>query len=487
MKTLNDKKMQKINKYFSLLILVFSIYFTKTANSQINTLYFMDGIHQSHYTNPAFQSKCSVFIGLPGVSAINLNIANTGFKFSDIIHQGTGIYKDSLVLDLDNFKNKLGKNNYILTDVHIPIFGIGFWLKESFFTFDISNKTKVRFSYPGSLIKLMDGNGSYIGDDNALEINDVGPDVISYNEYAFGLSKKITHRLTIGGKFKILGGIANLETRSTDIQITTEESTYAMELETDIQINASLPINYTYDEDGNIEGVEEYDASNVVKDVLSLKNFGVGFDFGANYQFNDRIKFYTSITDLGFISWKRNTVNINQNGSFEFSGMNLDSAFADSDYDEMGELGDSIANFFKFEETKTNYSTFLPTSVYLGSTFELTKSINLGFLSKTYFYDRRIHQNITLSTNLSPVRWFSTSLSYSMMNRSANNFGLGFAIKVRAVQFYLVTDNINAALKPKNAKSFNLMFGFNLSMGCKKRDDFSIINNKKTLKEVDFM
>ena len=480
--------MQKINRNLSLLlIIVFSITFTKTTYSQINTMYFMDGLHQSHYTNPAYQSNCNGYIGLPGISAININIANTGFSYKNIIHLGTGAYSDSLVLDINNLKEKLGKNNYMMVDAHIPILGIGFWVKDLYFTFDISNKTKARISYPGDLVKLIDGNANYIGADNALEIKDVGPDAMSYNEFAFGFSKRITHRLTVGSKFKLLGGIANIESKSSDLTLTTEDVTYGMNMETDIEINASFPLKYTQDEEGNISGFEDYDASNIVGDVLSFKNFGVAFDFGAEYQFNDKIRFFASITDLGFISWKRNTINIIQKGSFAYTGMSLDSMFSDSDYSEMEEIGDSITNFFKFKETGLNYTTFLPTSIYLGGTYDLTNSINLGLLSKTYFYDRKIHQAVTVSANLSPVKWFSTSLSYSMMNRSYNNIGLGFAIKGGPIQFYLVTDNLNAIIMPKSAKTVNLMFGFNIAIGCGKRDDFSIINNKKTLKEVDFM
>jgi len=108
-------------------------------------------------------------------------------------------------------------------------------------------------------------------------------------------------------------------------------------------------------------------------------------------------------------------------------------------------------------------------------------------LSKTFFFDRKIHESFTISANLSPAKWFSASLSYSMMNRSYNNVGLGIAIKGGPIQFYIVTDNINTLIMPKSAKSFNLIFGLNLAIGCGKRDDFSTINYKKTLKEVDFM
>ncbi|MBN1252146.1 MAG: hypothetical protein JXR51_06460 [Bacteroidales bacterium] len=480
--------MQKFNIRLSLLIIIaFSIFSSQQAYSQINTMYFMDGIHQSNYTNPAFQSNCNGFIGLPALSTINFGVLNSGFTYKDLIHLGTGIYRDSLILDVNNLKDKLGKNNYFMLETQIPILGIGFWAKDYYFTFDISNKTKARISYPEDLIKLIDGNAKYIGTDNALEINDVGPDFINYNEFAFGLSKRITHRLTVGAKLKILAGIASIESKNSDLKLTTEDITYAMTLETDINLNTSLPLTYKRDEDGNIEGFEEYETSYIAKDLLSFKNFGLGMDFGATYQFNDELRLFASITDLGFISWKNNTVNLIQKGSFEYTGLNLDSAFVESDYSEFDALTDSITNFFTFDETNSKYTTFLQSNIYIGATYNITDFMNVGLLSRTYFYDRKIHQSATLSTNFAPVKWFSGTLSYSAMNRSYNNIGLGLAFKAGPTQFYIVTDNLNAAIWPKASKSINIMLGLNLNLGCGKRDDYSIINNKKSTKEVDFM
>jgi len=500
--------MQKTNKIISLvLITVFSIFLSKTIYAQENTTYFIKNLHQSHYTNPAFQSNCSGFIGLPAISAMNVDFTNTGFAYKHLIHQGEGDYSDSLIIDLNGLKEKLGTNNYFFMNTHTPVLGLGFWIKDSYFTFDIANKTNMYISYPGNLIKLIDGNGSFIGANNPLEINDIAPNASSYNEYSFGLSKRITHRLTIGGKFKLLGGIANISSKSSDISITTGDITYDLDIATDLDVKASFPIKTTTDNDGNITGIEEFETSQIVGSLFSFKNFGAAFDLGANYQFNDKIKFFASITDLGFISWKRNSINLKQNESFSYSGMGLEfllgSSEAETNTENENENGneneetedsgalsgmtDSLMNFLKLNETNINYFTSLPTNIYIGGTYEITNSLNLGLLSKTYFYNRKLHQAVTLSANLSPAEWFSTTLSYSMMNRSYNNIGLGFAIKGGPFQFYLVTDNLNTFLSPKSAKSFNLMFGLNIIIGCGKRTDFSTINNKGKLKEADFM
>jgi hypothetical protein len=74
-------------------------------------------------------------------------------------------------------------------------------------------------------------------------------------------------------------------------------------LQTDLQLNASLPVEYIYDENGNIEDFE-FDENNIASSIISTKNMGLGLDVGASYQFNDRIQLFGSITDFGFIGWK---------------------------------------------------------------------------------------------------------------------------------------------------------------------------------------
>jgi hypothetical protein len=232
----------------------------------------------------------------------------------------------------------------------------------------------------------------------------------------------------------------------------------------------------------------EFDDSNIASSMSSAKNLGLGIDFGASYQFNDELKFYASVTDLGFISWKANTINISQSGSFEFSGFNLDSVWTESEYSEVEELTDSLSDFFKFSETESKYTTYLNTNIFLGGTYEVAPFMNFGLLSKTFFYDRKIHQAFTLSANFKPTKWFTGSLSYSAMHREYRNIGLGLALRAGPVQMYFLTDYLNAPFSGlKNSKTFGAQFGINLYFGCGKRENFSMIKNRKPQKNIDFM
>jgi len=480
-------KIRTMLKIYKSAILLFSLFAIHAGlYAQSNILYYMDMVHQSSFMNPAYQSNCNGYLGLPGFSGASIEGANTAFDYNDLIHNGTGKLKDSLILDIEKIKSSLKNRNYLMTGMRIPILGLGFWVKNAYFTFDVTNITAARISYPENLVNLINGNGNFIGEDNPLEIKGFGPSLINYNELAFGLSKQITHRLTIGGKFKILSGNASLQNQNSSIKLYTQPDTYAMRLETDIKLNVSAPVTFEYDKNGQITDLVP-DSVFEVSQVFSMKNMGAAIDLGAIYQFNDKIKFYASVTDLGFIRWKRDVYNISQKGSFEYSGLNLDSIWSDSNYDELETLTDSLADFFTFNSANTKFNTYLGTNLYVGTTYDIGNFMNFGFLSRTYFFDKSIHQAFSLSANLKPTKWFGLSLSYSYINREYRNIGLGFNIKTGPMQFYFLSDNFNVAFKPKDAKVLRFQFGINLYFGCGKRDNFSMLKDKKTLKSSDFM
>lgn len=451
------------------------------AKAQTNTLYFMDGIHQSLYLNPAYQDNCNGFIGLPALSGVNFQIGNNSVSFGDLFQDK----QDTLFINLNDIKDNLANNNYVIAGTNVPVFGLGFWIKNSYFTFNINNRTSAKLSVPLKFLQLItEGNGNYIGADNPMVISNFGPDFINYHEFAFGLSKRVTHRLFLGARLKVLFGTVSAQTKNSEFKITTAEETYALDIETDMLFNLSGPVTVSRDTAGNIDNIN-IDDSDPLQYALSTGNMGVGVDLGATYQFNDDFKFFASVTDFGFIHWHENVVNLKQKESYSFSGLNLDSI--GTDYEEMSAVLDSLKRFTNFNQSENDYNTTLNTNLYVGATYEVAPFLDLGLLSKTSFYNKNVMQAFTLSTNFNPVKWFTGTLSYSVSNRQYNNFGIGMAVKAGPFQVYMLTDNLNAAFWPKSSRAVALQFGLNLSFGCNKRTDPSIINNKQLKKDIDFM
>ncbi len=446
-------------------------------HSQQNILYFMNGIHQSSELNPAYQSNCKVFVGMPVLSNISLNLSNTGFKYNDFIRKGTGSLSDSLIMDWNNVKGKLGKNNYFLANFNLTFLNFGFWADDNYFTFSMSNKTSSYFSYPKDLATLSEGNGNNIGEDNALKLNGVGPHAINYTELAFGMSRQIDKQLTVGGKMKILMGAFALSKKKTDLELYTAdvEKNYELTLKTDMEINASGPITVKKGDNGKVDDLEVDDIK--VSDVIfPAKNMGLAFDFGATYQLNDQVKLYASIIDLGFIRWSKNTYGFHQKEEVSFDGINIALVGEDSNGDIGKQVGDSIGDLFEFDESNGKFTTWLSTSIYLGGTYEVTEGINLGLLSKTFFYNRKLHQGVILSANFTPTNWFSGTLSYSMINRSYANLGMGMGLNLGGFQIYMLTDYITAT-KLKSSKSLGFQLGLNMYFGCKNRKNQLNVSN----------
>lgn len=84
------------------------------AHAQPNTMYHMKNISQTWEMNPANTGiESGWHFSMPGFSSVDLNMNTNGWRYSDLIHQGTGQYADSLIVDLDKFYNKLDDSNFM--------------------------------------------------------------------------------------------------------------------------------------------------------------------------------------------------------------------------------------------------------------------------------------------------------------------------------------------------------------------------------------
>ena len=99
-------------------------------SAQVNTMYYMTGVPQSYYLNPATQPGCDLFIGLPIVSSEYLNLYNSTLNFNDIIwtNSSTGELIQPLHPDanIDDFINKFEDENFIRGDWSAILLSFGF-------------------------------------------------------------------------------------------------------------------------------------------------------------------------------------------------------------------------------------------------------------------------------------------------------------------------------------------------------------------------
>ena len=482
-----------IRKTIYILILFLGIFLSDVVAQNSQTLYYMN-IPQNHLLNPALRPSNSVYIGLPAISGINLNINNNFINFSDVFMKGQT--SDSIITflhpdnNIDDFLSRIKDKNFLEPQATIQLFGLGFSVgADSYVFFDINERIEGNFVLPGDLFELgLKGNGEFVG--SKIDFSSLRGGMKYYREYGLGFSRSFTDKLRIGIKGKLLSGIASasIDNRSLGVAVNDD---YSHTLEADLIVNASAPILVYKDFENNIDSIvfdkDRFEnSSDYIRYLLSGKNLGLGLDLGTTYDITDKIMVSAAITNLGFIKWKRDVFNFKSKNQFEFSGLNMvDVINGTITFDSLAsQMVDSLRNAFKVSDSNDSFTTFLPWGVTLGGSYDLTKNISVGLLSYTRFIGKQIRESLTLSTNVNISNAFSTSLTYTISNHRFDNLGAGLAFRAGVFQFYMLADRIpvmwNKVIAegstiplPVSWNTINLRLGMNLTFGnnVRKKND----------------
>jgi len=475
-------------KYLFAVILMMIPAVMQAQNNQ--TLYFMN-LPQNHLLNPALRPGNKVYIGLPVISGFNLNINNNFVNFSDVFLKRT--LNDSVITFLnhdynpDKFLAKIRDNNFFEPQTTIQLLGVGFSVGNDGYVFlDINDRIEGNIVIPGDLFRLaLKGNEQFAG--SKIDLSSLRGSMRYYREVGLGYSRNVTEKLRIGIKGKLLFGIADASTVNHSLGISVGND-YTHTFDADMEVNFSGPVKVYTDSKNNIDSIKvddkKLDSASGAKDFFTGKgNVGLGFDIGATYDLNDRITLSASVTDLGFIRWKKDVTNLKANNQFVFSGLNVSDVIDGSKtFDEVGQdMLDSLKNAFVVTNTSKPFTTYLPFGVSLGGSFNVTKSFSVGLLSYTRIIEKQIREALTLSANLNIGNLFSTSISYTAENHRYDNLGAGIAFRAGVTQFYILSDRIPVVfnrikddktniLIPDTWNTINLRFGMNIVFGNRQKE-----------------
>lgn len=437
-----------------------------------HTLYFMDRIPQSNQLNPAIQPKCNFYFGIPVLSSFYFDLGNSSLSVNKILQYNSVL--DSVITflhpkaDRSIFFDALKDQNNFFNTIQSDILSFGFRTGNLYFTFNSAIKSNLYFTYPKDLADLVI-NGSTVGDIH--DFKTLGANLNLYAEFALGVSDRLSDELTVGGKVKLLSGIANVTTRNKSFQIETfedSESKFVNQVTSDASILVYAPY---FEETANGDNIPIDSIFQLKDDPLkALKPFeskGFGIDLGVMYSGIENLYLSAGILDLGYISWSKNTYEYKMRSSYTLSGKeinrdSLENAFSDI----FGSIKDSIT----FSKSSKKYTTALPTKIYLGAEYFLETYFSFGLVSVSQFYLNQFYQQFTFSGNFRPMRATMLSVSYSFLNNGLSNFGLGLAYRpFPGLQFHFITDNIPLKYGknyiPIAARSFNFRIGLNFVVG----------------------
>lgn len=472
-------------KLRSILIVLLMIIVCNLSAQNSQVMYFMN-IPQNHLMNPALRPTNSVYVGLPGLSGINLNINNNFVNFSDVFIKGQP--HDSIIsflhpdYDVDKFLAKIKDRNFFETETSVQLLGVGFSVGADGYVFlDVNERIDGNLVLPGDLFRLaLKGNQEFTG--KTIDLSGLRAGIKAYHEFGLGYSRNITDKLRIGFKGKLLFGIGTASLVNNSLGITVNND-YSHTFDANMEVRISGPVIVYQDSKNNIDSIK-FDGDRFKNGTYARQfftgstNLGFGLDIGATYELNDRTFLSAAITDLGFITWTNDVTVIKANNEFKFSGLNMEDYFNGSKtIDEIGRnMVDSLKNAFASTVSNKQFTTTLPFGISVAGNFSITPQISLGLLSYTRIIEKQAREALTLSANLNLGNVFSTSLSYTASNYRYDNIGAGISFRAGVTQFYLVSDRLpiywdkikdskSTVVLPSSWNTINLRFGMNLVFG----------------------
>lgn len=465
--------------YTSILVVLFS---TIGFAQQNILLYDFDAIPQSSYTNPSVTLKHKVIVGFPGISSISTSYHNSIFNINDVLVKR--VHDDSLNVDIANVISKLDDENYFLTSIHNDFLFLGFKTNKGFLTFGVYHNFDFKFKYPKELIEFVwygNADGRFM--DKMVDFSSADFNALSYLAAHVGYSMPIPNfeKLEVGVRLKYLKGMANVDVEKLDASFLTkpdQNTVYSIEGNSDILINTS--------------GVQLDNKELKFSDYFfDNRNNGFAFDLGATYTLNEKINLSASVLDIGSINWKSRIKNYkSDNANYKFNGVYFDEQNDSTDILDI--LKDSLTEIFHITETVNSYKTKLPTKFYIGGSYKINEKSSAGFV----FYGRSYSDHFTPSFSLSYATAISKNFhikgSYSVINNTYANIGLGLSLNIGPIQTYFVSDNIIGIFAPFDTRQLNFRLGFNVVIFDKEESvlttpDLQIKGelNKKIEKEKD--
>lgn len=445
-----------------IIVLPFLLLSVSIKAQQSNTLFYMHQVPEANYVNPAVKAPCKYFIGLPILSSIHVNAAHSGFRVNDLIANQNGNYEYTPVTAI----NKLGKRNYLSSELYISLLQLGFNINSYYFNFSIRERNDMNLFYSKDFFTfLLEGNTPFEGEEISLRHIDL--QLNHFREFAFGVATDITPYTEAGLKFKVLFGKLNATLPNTRVGLFTEEILFHLVLSGELEANASLPIALEQQSDGSIVTNNDKYSTDPLDILFNRKNLGFAFDLGVIHQYNEDITLAASILDIGVIPYRSNQSRLTSSGNYTYTGISEGILEDESYFDDLlRQIEDSVET----SVTDDNYTYVLPPKIYLGGEYNFNEKLSAGLVSSAKIYRKKIPKSLTLFGNYTIYNNIAISGSWSWMHRSINNIGFGLSLGRNPVQFYAVTDNLLGMFDPINTKNLNARVGLNIILGCRERD-----------------
>lgn len=452
-----------MNQFRKYILVAAALLVATAASSQtLNSLYFLEGNNQRHRLNPAFTSERG-FVTFPLLGNLNPTL-NSNIGLGTVLYPQGDEMVTFMHPSISNAEAmaKFKSMNVLEFDLNLDILTVGFNAWGGSNTIGLSLRSQSGFYLPKGIFQFL--KEGQTASELEYNIDDLGAQSQNYVELALGHSHKITDKLSVGAKVKVLVGALYAKASAENMRIYMSDNEWRITERS--RLITSKGINYEFDEDGYLS---DFDFSN-----FGVAGYGLGFDLGTVYRINEAATVSLAITDIGFISWKDCSVARNNNEEFVYNGFDNigaeDNPDGSNDFEDAAdELGDSAEGLINFKDDgKQGHTSSLYTTIRAAGEYGLLKNkISFGALFTMRVGTPRVYTEGMITANFRPTGWFNAAINGSFSNvRSSMGAVLNF--HPRAVNFFIGTDYIIAKFSkqiiPVNAAKFNFAMGLSFNI-----------------------
>lgn len=399
----------------------------------VTTGFFLDHYNYAYRLNPAFQPDADVKSTF-GILVDNVTVSSaTNLGLNSLLFPVDGKLVSGLNKNVpaDLFLNGLLPDNKLNEDISLNILTVGFRTDPGGFgSIEANIRSNTYANLPKSMFEFLK-LGSKDGT-NLFNVKNIDLQSDFAFEFAFGYSHKIGRRVSVGGRAKLLLGLARAAMNVSNMDLILDNSGGTSTLGVTALGSMSLCSPLISLGTKVVEGEDIYDLSKIGMGKFGLGGFGVAFDLGVTVEPIDDLVLSAAVTDLGFINWKKSTNAI-------------------MDYSEVYELSTeelSNADFtkllnFKAGEAGEKFKETLPFNVRVGAKYSMPfyKNLSVGVLGTFTITDFYKYNEVRVGATVTPIKHISLTANYAYSNYghamgAAINFNLG------PVELFAATDSV---------------------------------------------
>ena len=395
------------------------------AAAQNPTAYFMEGSTFRSQFNPAF-APLRGYVNIPVIGGMNINVGGN-LAVDNILFSRDGklvTLLDSSVSAADALSG-LKQDNLLGMDFRMNVIGFGAFTKnhKNFWSFDLNVRVNEDANLPYSLFEFIK-----LGKEG--QIRNFGTSMDSYLEAAFSYSFPLMDdRLYVGIRGKFLAGLARAQVTYDRFDISLREDRWAVLTQGTLDLTAAgAEVEMNPDS-------ETFEIGDLDFKPTKPAGYGFALDLGATYDILPNLQASLAVNDLGFIGWsKKKNITGFSSKELSFTGVNVT-----EDGTESPDFDIDVLEFHK--GAPQSVSRMLRATINAGLEYEVWRhKIGIGLLYSARFWEYKTFHNITGSVNFHPIRWFTLTGSYSVIDNRGGAVGLGLNLCPSWINFFIGTD-----------------------------------------------